>query len=90
MVATSDTPLLLLDGDLLVVGASQSLCDAFGIDCTAVTGKPIFAMGKGEWDLPRLHSSVQFSSVEYSAVQQVMKKNCRVKNLDVNWISDQH
>jgi len=56
MVATSDTPLLLLDGDHRVVAVSRSLCSAFGLDPIAVTGQPIFAMGKGEWDLPRLRS----------------------------------
>ena len=56
MVATLDTPLLLLDGDLTVVAVSSSLCAAFGLDSAAVTGTSLFAMGNGEWDLPRLRS----------------------------------
>lgn len=56
MVVTSDTPLLLLDGDLTVIAASASFCHAFALDPTLVAGRPIFAMGTGEWDLPRMKS----------------------------------
>lgn len=56
MVATSTTPLLLLDGALDVVAVSASLCAAFGLDASAVARRPVFAMGDGEWDLPRLRS----------------------------------
>lgn len=56
MVVTSDTPLLLLDGELTVLAASNSFCRAFGLDPARVTGEPVFAMGSGEWDLPRLKS----------------------------------
>ena len=56
MVMSSDTPLLLLDDQLVVVVASVSFCRAFDLDCDAITGGSIFAMGKGEWDLPRLRS----------------------------------
>ena len=56
MVAFSDTPLLLLDGDLTVVAVSASLCHAFGLAPAVVAGHSIFAMGSGEWDVPRLRS----------------------------------
>ena len=56
MVVTSDTPLLLLDGDLTVLAASLSFCRAFDLDPALVTGQPIFALGSGEWDLARLKS----------------------------------
>ena len=56
MVVTSDTPLLLLDGDLIVLAASLSFCRAFHLDKSLVVGQPIFDMGSGEWDLARLKS----------------------------------
>ena len=56
MVTSSDTPLLLLDDQLAVIAASRSFCRAFDVDAEVITGGPIFAMGKGEWDLPRLRS----------------------------------
>ena len=52
----SDTPLLLLGGELTVLAASNSFCRAFGLDPALITGEPVFAMGSGEWDLPRLKS----------------------------------
>ncbi len=52
MVAASDAPLLLLDGDLSVVAASRSFCRAFDADAGA--GQSVFSLGAGEWDLPQL------------------------------------
>ena len=56
MIATSDTPLVLLDGDLNVVIASNSFCHAFELDCAALIGRPLFEMGEGEWNRPQLRS----------------------------------
>ena len=56
MIATSDTPLVLLDGDLNVVIASNSFCDAFDLDCTSLIGQPLLDMGVGEWNRPQLRS----------------------------------
>ncbi|MDP3658790.1 sensor histidine kinase [Phenylobacterium sp.] len=56
VVAASTVPLLLLDGDLTVVAASGSFCRAFDIDEAGVSGESIFALGAGEWNMPRLRS----------------------------------
>ena len=48
VIATSDTPLLLLSGDLTVVAASNSFCVAFGINPASVPGNPVLTMGKGD------------------------------------------
>jgi len=56
MVASAGSPVVLLDGKLDVVAASLAFCRAFAIDPAAVTGRPIFALGSGEWDLPGLRS----------------------------------
>ena len=56
LIASSDAPLLLLDGDLRVVAASQSFGRAFGIDPVQAAGRPVFDLGDGEWDLPKLRS----------------------------------
>ena len=56
MVNGSNAPLLLLDGDLVVVAASTSFCHAFGVDPQTTPGRSMFALGTGEWDSPRLHS----------------------------------
>jgi len=56
VVASSSAPLILLDGDLAVIAASASFHEAFQIDPEGVVGKPVFALGAGEWDRPQLRS----------------------------------
>jgi two-component sensor histidine kinase len=56
VVAASDTPLLLLDDNLTVISASASFCAAFGIEPTAIPGRPLADLGAGEWDVPQLRS----------------------------------
>lgn len=56
VIATSETPLLLLAGDLTVIAASTSFSAAFGIDPSTLRGKPVLEMGAGEWNLPQFGS----------------------------------
>jgi two-component sensor histidine kinase len=56
MISYSDAPLLLLDGDLGVIAASKSFCLAFHIEPASVVGQPVFELGDGRWNLPRLRS----------------------------------
>lgn len=49
MIASSNAPILLLDEALAVVAASTSFCEAFRIDPVTVAGKPLAALGEGEW-----------------------------------------
>jgi two-component system, sensor histidine kinase PdtaS len=56
MVASSTAPLALLDGDLKVVGLSESFCRAFGIEADDAIGQPLFELGAGEWGAPQLRS----------------------------------
>jgi two-component sensor histidine kinase len=54
LIASSNAPILLLDGALVVIAASASFCAAFRIDPAAAPGQPLAALGGGEWDLPEL------------------------------------
>jgi hypothetical protein len=56
LVGSSSAPLLLLDGDLSVIAASLSFCEAFQIDPLGVVGRPLFALGDGAWDVPQLRA----------------------------------
>jgi two-component system, sensor histidine kinase PdtaS len=56
LVASSQAPLLLLDDDINIVGASMSFCRAFGCDPDTVSGIALAKLGAGEWDVPQLHS----------------------------------
>ena len=56
LVATSDAPILLLDGASTVVAASDSFARAFHIDPAHLDGQSLFALGSGEWDVAQLRS----------------------------------
>jgi two-component sensor histidine kinase len=56
MVAASNAPVLLLDEGLTIIAASDSFCDTFQIDPACVEGRPLGALGGGEWGMPQLGS----------------------------------
>lgn len=56
LVVSSSTPLVLLGDDLVVQAASGSFCRTFALDSESVVGRLLFALGKGEWDVPQLRS----------------------------------
>jgi two-component sensor histidine kinase len=58
IVAASPAPLLLLDGELTVIAASTSFCDAFDTKSEELTGHPLYALDAGEWDCPELRSLI--------------------------------
>jgi hypothetical protein len=68
LVGSSDAPLLLLDSGFEVVAASASYCRAFAIDPETVSGRPIFALGAGEWDAPRLRSLLDATVSELAKI----------------------
>ena len=69
MIASSDAPLLLLDGDLSVVAASFSFCRAFHIDPASAPGSVVFALGAGEWDVRQLGSLLAATASGHAAVE---------------------
>lgn len=56
VVVSSQGPLLLLDGDLNIVVASNSFSETFQVDAASATGRGLSALGSGEWSAPRLRS----------------------------------
>ncbi len=56
VIASSYAPVLLLDGDLTVLAASTSFCQAFAIAPSKVIGRLFRDIGVGEWDVPKLSS----------------------------------
>jgi len=61
LVAASDAPILLLDGQLTVIAASGSFVRAFQIDPEATNGRSLFSLGAGEWDVPQLRSLLRLA-----------------------------
>lgn len=54
IVDTIREPLLVLDRDLRVVAASRSFYLTFKMQRQDVQGRPIYALGNGQWDIPEL------------------------------------
>jgi two-component system, sensor histidine kinase PdtaS len=56
LVESSKAPLLLLDDEVIVIGASASFCSTFNLDPATIANLPLADVGAGEWDVPQLHS----------------------------------
>lgn len=56
LVGSSKVPLLLLDDDLVVIGASDSFCNTFNLDPATIANRRLADVGAGEWDVPKLNS----------------------------------
>jgi len=59
VIASSDAPLVLMDGDLAVIAASASFCRDFQIEPASVPGNRFTALGQGEWNVPQLTSLLE-------------------------------
>ena len=56
LVGSSKAPLLLLDDDVVVIGASASFCNTFNVDPATIVNRRLADVGAGEWDVPQLNS----------------------------------
>jgi two-component sensor histidine kinase len=68
VIDSSGSPLLLLDGDLVVVAASLSFCDAFGLDPSKVAGHKLTTLGEGEWNVPQLAALLDTTASGFAKV----------------------
>jgi two-component sensor histidine kinase len=62
VVASATSPLVLLNGDLTVIGASATFFRAFHIDPDTAPGRAIFDLGAGEWNIPQFRSLLKATS----------------------------
>lgn len=69
VILSSDAPLLMLDGNLLIVAASKSFCRAFHINPSTTIGKPMADLGAGEWNVPQLDSLLRATASGYAEVE---------------------
>ena len=56
LVESSKAPMLLLDDDVVVIGASASFCNTFNLDPKTIANRRLADLGAGEWDVPQLNS----------------------------------
>jgi two-component sensor histidine kinase len=80
LVDSSDAPILLLDSNFSVIAASASFTRAFQIEAASATGRSLFALGSGEWDVPQLRSLLRATlsgAAEVDAYEMDLKRNGR-------------
>lgn len=68
LVTVSSVPVLLLDGALTVVAASDSFCLAFHLDPAMVTERQLSELGRGEWDNPQVRALLRSTVLGYARV----------------------
>ena len=56
LVESSKAPLLLLDDEVVVIGASASFCNTFNLDPETIANQKLADLGAGEWGVPQLNS----------------------------------
>ena len=81
LVASSDAPILLLDGDATVIAASASFARAFQIDPGDAPGQSLFALGEGEWEVPQLRSLLRATlsgALQVDAYEMDLKRSGRL------------
>jgi two-component sensor histidine kinase len=54
IVDTVREPILVLDSELRVIAASRSFYSAFKVKPNDTQGRPLYALGDGQWDIPGL------------------------------------
>lgn len=88
VIVSSPNPLLLLDGELCVTGASSSFCGAFGIDPATVAGSVVFDLGAGEWDIPALRDllgAITAGTPQVAALEvELERPGCATRCLVIN------
>ena len=59
IIDTVRDPLLVLDAGLRVRSASRSFYEAFGVTPEETKGRPVYELGKGQWDVPQLRTLLE-------------------------------
>ncbi len=85
LIESSKAPLLLLDDDVVVIGASTSFCNTFNLDPATIANRKLGDIGAGEWDVPQLNSllmatiagAAEIEAYEMDLVRQG-KATCRL------------
>ncbi len=80
LVVSSNTPLVLLNSELVVVAASSSFCTQFGLIPASVTHHSLFDLGEGEWDIPQLRSLLGATASGAAAIDGY---ECRLKRANL-------
>ena len=59
IVDTVREPVLVLDQDLRVIAANRSFYSAFKVSPEDTQGRLLYALGDGQWDIPKLRALLE-------------------------------
>ena len=69
IVDTVREPILVLDNDLRVIAASRSFHSAFKVTGEHTQGRLLYALGDGQWDIPKLRVLLEKIIPEHSVME---------------------
>jgi two-component sensor histidine kinase len=69
VIASSNAPVLLLDGALDVVAASGSFGAAYGVDPAQAAGRPLAEVGGGDWNVAQLLSLLRATAAGAAEIE---------------------
>ena len=69
VIASSTAPLLLLDGELMLIAASRSFYQSFQLDPGSAAGHTLAELGAGEWGVPQLVFLLKATAAGYADVE---------------------
>ena len=69
LIAASVAPVLLLDGDLSVLAASQSFFESFDVGPEDIPGVRLADLGEGEWNVPQLWSLLKATAYGQASIR---------------------
>lgn len=88
VIASSDVPLLLLDGNFTVIVASRSFCQTFGIDPKTIDGRNLSILGAGEGGAPQLLSLLRATASGFAKVEgyqmELRRQGEKLRHLSLN------
>ena len=78
IVDTAREPLVVLNGELRVERANRAFYETFQVNPSETEGQPLFSLGNGQWNIPRLRSLLEEvlpaqSSVDHFEVEHTFR-----------------
>ncbi|MGQ0483822.1 MAG: sensor histidine kinase [Hyphomicrobiales bacterium] len=69
IVDTIREPLLVLDMELRVVTANRAFYQTFGMNRQDVQGRPVYALGDGQWNIPELRQLLESIAPQHTVME---------------------
>ena len=74
LVETIHEALVVIDPECRVLFVNRSFCEQFQVSAQEIAGQPLFEVGGGQWDIPRLRE----------LLQEILPKSARIKDFEID------